>query len=123
MKAGYVVNARLSRRVPGGREQQGLRPCIVVSNPADVGWQRYPTLLVVPLTTTDGNWVKKGKKLYCTLKATQGGVKEDCIAMLDQMQVIDVSRIVGKLGELTSAELEPVRFGVRAMFADLLEGV
>ena len=123
MKVGFVIEARLPRRLPNGREQEGLRPCIVVSNPATIGWQRYPTLLVVPLTTATGKWVAKGKNLYCTYKANQGGLGEDSVAMFDQTQVIDVTRIMGKLGELSSSELEPVRAGMRAIFADLLEVV
>jgi PemK-like protein. len=37
-----------------GREQPGVRPCIVVSDPDVIGDQRFPLVCVVPVTGTPG---------------------------------------------------------------------
>jgi len=37
-----------------GREQHGVRPCVVVSDPDVIGDQRFPLVCVVPVTGTPG---------------------------------------------------------------------
>jgi mRNA interferase MazF len=121
MKFGDIALINLPRRSPAGREQEGSRPCIIITNPDSVGRSRYPCLIIAPLTTTEGTWVKAGKKLY---PIVDGAVlPETSVVLLDQIQMIDVYRIQERYGALTHAELEPVRTGIKALFADLLETV
>ena len=42
-----------------GREQQGIRPCIVVSDPDVIRDQRFPLVCVVPITGTPGEGDKR----------------------------------------------------------------
>jgi mRNA interferase MazF len=121
MKFGDVALIKLPKRKPTGREQEGTRPCLVIANPDIVGRSRYPCLIVAPLTTTAGAWVKAGGKLYPVI---EGGVlPASSVVLLDQIQMIDVYRIDQHYGTLTSEESAPVRAGIQALFADLLEVV
>jgi mRNA interferase MazF len=48
---GDVVLAKFPEQDPQGREQQGLRPAVVVALPEQIGTPRFPLIVVVPLTT------------------------------------------------------------------------
>ena len=71
-----------------GREQRGVRPCIVVSDPAVNAEQRFPLIAVVPVTGTIGTGA-----LYPVLApGTSGLVKQSC-ALIDHLRAIDKRRI------------------------------
>jgi len=57
LKCGDVVFVNLPSHNPKGHEQEGKRPAVVVGVP--LGDVRYPVVVVVPLTTQFGVWVKK----------------------------------------------------------------
>lgn len=46
-----VISALLPEHAPGGHEQQGLRPTVVVGVPELLGEPRFEVLVVVPMTT------------------------------------------------------------------------
>ncbi len=52
VERGTVVLVELDPTV--GHEQQGLRPCIAVSDPSVNAGQRFPLIAVVPVTSTAG---------------------------------------------------------------------
>lgn len=122
MKAGTVVIVALPSLRPPGREQEGTRPCVVIANPDDAGRTRYPVLYVAPMTTTFGNWANGQPKLYPTLKNGMGGINADSVVLLDQIRTVDASRVRASTGVLSDSELEPIRAGLRAVFAEILEG-
>jgi mRNA interferase MazF len=59
LAAGDVVSAFFPEHIPGGHEQQGLRPA-VVGVPERLGEPRFEVLVVVPMTTDrDQEWSKR----------------------------------------------------------------
>ena len=74
LKFGDVIDALLPSQSPQGREQEGLRPAIVVAVPEDFSKPRFPLVLVVPITTDRGySWVTAAPELYLRLPAGSGG--------------------------------------------------
>jgi mRNA interferase MazF len=121
MKVGTIVIVALPSLRPPGHEQERTRPCVVIANPDDMGRTRFPVLYVAPMTTTFGNWANLQSTLYPTLKNGMGGVNANSVVLLDQIRIIDVSRIRASTGVLSDTELQPIRAGMRAVFAEMLE--
>ena len=61
-----------------GREQHGVRPCVVVSDPDVIGDQRFPLVCVVPVTGTPGEGL-----LYPPLAPGQSGLAKKSFALID----------------------------------------
>lgn len=94
-KHGDVVLVKFPSSVPSRREQEGQRPAIVVGIP--LGVVRYPTIVVVPLTTQNGLWAQENSNVYPKLPAGIGRLKQDSIVLLDQILAVDVRRVVSYL--------------------------
>ena len=92
-----------------GREQRGVRPCIVVSDPDVIGDQRFPLVCVVPVTGTPGEGL-----LYPPLASGQSGLAKRSFALTDQLRSIDKRRIRRVFGELAREEMAAVDEGVVA---------
>jgi mRNA interferase MazF len=103
MKRGEVYDARLEPIE--GSEQGGTRPVIIVSR--DVISVNSPVVLAVPCTT-----YKPNKRIYPTqvlIKASDGGLDKDSIAMADQVRVLSKTRFLslrGRLSENAIAKLD-----------------
>lgn len=91
-----------------GHEQRGLRPCIIVSDPAVTQDQRYPLLCVVPITGTPGRGA-----LYPELAPRAGGLRKRSWALLDQVRTIDKRRVRKLFARITAEELEAVDDGLK----------
>ncbi|MFA7483074.1 MAG: type II toxin-antitoxin system PemK/MazF family toxin [Vulcanimicrobiota bacterium] len=91
-----------------GHEQQGTRPCVVVSDERVVADQRFPMLCVVPLTRTVGEGA-----LYPALKAGSSGLRETSYALLDQLRSVDKRRIRRIYGTVSRTELNAIDQGLR----------
>lgn len=105
LQIGDVVTAKFPSQIPRGREQEGIRPAIVVGLPSRLGHLRFPVVFVVPMTTDRRqDWVGNSPNLYVRFNAGVAGLKSSSIALLDQMRAIDVSRILTYRGSLTSEE-------------------
>lgn len=117
---GGVLLVALPAQEPGGREQERLRPAVVVGTPEAAGVPRFPVSVVVPLTTCGGAWAERSPVLYPKLRAGSGGLQRDSIALLDQVRSLDIGRIRGYLGSLEADEFHPVQAGLHRMFG--LEG-
>jgi mRNA interferase MazF len=91
-----------------GREQGGTRPCIVVTPSTLVADQRYPILVIVPLTGTLGLG-----SLYPVLNPYPGGLSKASSALVDQIRAIDKSRVVKHLAPLPPADLTRVDEALR----------
>lgn len=114
---GWVLRVSLEKRVPGGHEQEGIRPVVVVGIPSRIGKPRYPMLIIVPLTTDRGaKWSEGSPILYPKISAGSGGIQNDSLALLDQMRAVDVSRVVAKAGELSDLEMKPLINGLKNLF-------
>jgi mRNA interferase MazF len=91
-----------------GHEQQGTRPCIVVSDAAVNSNQRYPLIAVVPVTGTPASGA-----LYPSLAAGPSGLSKPSTALVDQVRSIDKKRIRKRYGQISAEELEAIDAGLR----------
>jgi mRNA interferase MazF len=113
---GDILLISLPSHAPPGHEQEGMRPAVVVGLPERAGEPRYPTVLVVPLTTQEGVWSKKAPVLYPRIRAGAGGLPRPFIVLLDQLRSVDVRRVSRYLGSLTGDELQPIHDGLQQIF-------
>ncbi|RKU10082.1 type II toxin-antitoxin system PemK/MazF family toxin [Candidatus Poribacteria bacterium] len=108
---GEILWVDLPQRIPPGHEQLGRRPVIVVGIPQLVQPVPYRMFLVVPLTRT-----RFQGPLFPLIPADIGGLPADSTALIYQVGAIDARRVVGSLGNLSSAEMAPIWTGLRLMF-------
>ena len=90
-----------------GREQQGTRPCVVVSDGAVNSNQRFPLIAVVPVTGTPAQGA-----LYPALAPGASGLTKPSTALVDQVRSIDKQRIRRRYGQVTATELEAIDQGL-----------
>ncbi len=91
-----------------GHEQRGLRPCVVVSDSAVNGDQRFPLLAVVPVTGTPGEGA-----LYPRLSPGVSGLAKTSFALVDQVRSVDKRRVRRVFGTVEPAELTAIDEGLR----------
>lgn len=99
MKRGEIYDARLEP--VEGSEQGGTRPVIIVSRDAINAYS--PVVLAVPCTTYRSN-----KRIYPTqvlIKASDGGLISDSIAMADQVRVLSKTRLLKLQGTLNNEKI------------------
>lgn len=109
LKFGDIVTVNFPGANPQGREQEGLRPGIIVGFPNRLGKPRFDLIIVVPLTTDNGQaWALTSPDLYPRLAAGVARLKLPSIALLDQIRAIDANRMIGYLGSLTPEQYEPI---------------
>lgn len=108
---------RLPQHSPVGHEQEGLRPGIVVGRPPRLGQPRYPTLIIVPLTTArNQGWARQAPNLYPLLRGGNGGLPFDSLVLLDQVRAVDAGRVVRRIGSLDQAQYLDVHSALIEMF-------
>lgn len=122
-KVGDVLFAAIPENMPPGVEQQGPHPAVVVATPSSTGPQRFNILVIVPLTTATGLWIRGNPTLYPRLSAGQGGLNMDTTAMIDHVQAIDATRVQKVYGTLTLDEFGPIRIGLEQIFGFGREGI
>ena len=101
-----------------GREQRGVRPCVVVSDPDVVSDQRFPVVAVVPLTGTSG-----AGALYARLVPGPSGLTKVSCALVDHIRSVDKRRVQRVFGRIGDADLDAVDEGLALFlgFGDRLE--
>ena len=90
-----------------GREQHGVRPCVVVSDPDVIGDQRFPLVCVVPVTGTPGEGL-----LYPPLAPGPSGLARKSFALIDHVRSIDKRRVRRAFGELSQQEMAAIDEGL-----------
>lgn len=113
LSAGDVIRVELPSHEPRGHEQEGTRPAIVAGAPT--GTIRYPIVIIVPLTTTYGDWAEANPKFYPRLAAGVGGLPRSSTCLLDQVRALDVQRIADFQGVLPPDQFQPIRDGLRRL--------
>lgn len=103
---GAVLMVQLDPTV--GHEQQGKRPCIVISPPDLVANQRYPVLVVVPLTGTTSL-----PPTYPVIQPYPRGLTKASSALVDQVRCIDKQRVVSQFAPLPHADMKRVDEALR----------
>ncbi|MDZ8189031.1 MAG: type II toxin-antitoxin system PemK/MazF family toxin [Nostoc sp. ChiSLP02] len=118
LQFGDVITARFPQQNPQGREQEGFRPAIVVGFPNRLGIARFSLIVVIPITTDKGQtWALASPDLYPRFTAGVAGLSSPSIVLLDQIRVIDISRIVDYRGSLTPDEYQPILIGLQRMIS------
>lgn len=105
IERGTVVLVELDQTI--GHERRGLRPCIVISDPAVNAEQRFPLIAVVPVTGTAGTGA-----LYPVLSAGPSGLVKPSTALIDHLRAIDKRRIRRLFGQLPGSELMAIDQGL-----------
>lgn len=90
-----------------GHEQQGTRPCVVVSDAVVNSNQRFPLIAVVPVTGTPAQGA-----LYPSLAPGASGLIKLSTALVDQVRSIDKQRVRRRYGSVSPAELEAIDAGL-----------
>ena len=90
-----------------GHEQQGTRPCVVVSDAAVNRNQRFPLIAVVPVTGTPAQGA-----LYPALAPGSSGLTKPSTALVDQLRSIDKQRVRRRYGDVSPEELEAIDAGL-----------
>jgi len=102
---GTVVLVELDPTV--GREQQGVRPCVAMSDPSVNAAPRFPLIAVVPVTGTAGVGA-----LYPALSPGTSGLTKTSYALIDHLRSIDKRRIRRVYGQLSASELAGIDQGL-----------
>ena len=89
-----------------GSEQRGIRPVLIIQN--DLGNKHSPTVLVAPIST-------KKEKILPTHKQFDK-LRHDSIVMLEQVRVLDKSRLKGYMGMLVDEQMEEVENAISISF-------
>jgi mRNA interferase MazF len=99
-----------------GSEEAKTRPCIVIQR--DAANRTGRTTIVVPVTDAHR---KIADRIRPLLRAGDGGLSKDSLALCRQVRVIDAARLRARLGILEAASLTAVSRGLVAILD--LEGV
>ena len=102
---GAIVVVKLDPAI--GHEQQGVRPCVVVSDLHIITDQRFPLICVVPVTGTPGEGL-----LYPPLAPGKSGLTKKSFGLIDQLRSIDKRRISHVFGELAREEMAAIDEGL-----------
>ena len=100
IKKGDIYYASLNPAI--GSEQRGERPVVVLQN--DCGNKYSPTVIVAPLTKI----IKKEKLTTHILIHSNDFLRYNSLILLEQIRVIDKSRIISYMGSLLDYQLDKV---------------
>lgn len=90
-----------------GSEQGKLRPALIIQN--DIGNLYSPTTIVAPLTT--GNLARYDVNVE--VKSPEGGLTQDSLVLLNQIRVVDKSRLGRYWGRLSPGTMSKVDHAIR----------
>jgi mRNA interferase MazF len=86
-----------------GTEQAGIRPVVVVQ--IDRANAASPHTIIVPFTTKIRQALLPSHAL---ISSGSGGLRQDSVALCEQIRVIDKRRITKVLGHLDESDLEKI---------------
>lgn len=94
-----------------GSEQNGTRPVVIIQN--DIGNKYSPTVLVAPLSSRERN--KHKIPTHSFIKANNN-IKHDSIVLLEQIRVLDKSRLISYIGTLTEKQIKDIDKRIKISF-------
>jgi len=92
-----------------GSEQAGTRPVVVVSRDAINKFS--PVLIVVPFTDRQNK-----TRIYphhVEIKAGEGGLTTDSIALCEQVRAVAASRLMGPIGHLSNQRISQINAALK----------
>lgn len=110
MRRGEVYDARLDP--VEGSEQGGTRPVVIVSRDAILGASTVASIM--PLTT-----FRPHRKLYPShvlIRASEGGLTADSVALAEQTRVLSKTRLLRFRGTLSQETMSRVARALRIAF-------
>ncbi|MBV9867820.1 MAG: type II toxin-antitoxin system PemK/MazF family toxin [Abitibacteriaceae bacterium] len=90
-----------------GAEIQKTRPCVIVS-PDEIN-RHIATVILAPMTTKGRSYPTR---IACKFQGKEGQI------VLDQLRTVDKTRLVKRLGRLSSLEQKEVLASLAEMFAE-----
>ena len=105
IRRGDIFNANLPLKY--GSEQGGYRPVLIIQN--DMGNRYSPTTLIAPLTS---NTAKKLLPTHVYIDAKEYSLIEDSIALLEQVRVIDKTRLDGFITSLDEYKMSEIDYAL-----------
>jgi mRNA interferase MazF len=94
---GDVIRVNLGETV--GHEQEGERPCVVISHSKDLG-----LIVIIPLTSKEKFW-----PTVVSVEKDEGGLPKKSFALCHQIRSISEERINEKIGALSSETMNKIR--------------
>jgi mRNA interferase MazF len=83
-----------------GSEQSGIRPVIIFQN--NLVSRYSSTTLAIPLTT---NQRRAALPICVAIPQGEGGLTQDSVALCFQLRVLDKTRLIKKLGQLSASTI------------------
>jgi len=93
-----------------GTEQSGVRPVLVVQT--DRANPHSPHTIVVPFTTRIRRQLLPS---HVVVPTGEGGLTQDSVALCEQIRVIDLSRLVARLGDLSAQRMQEIADALKAI--------
>ena len=105
VKRGDIFYADLSPVV--GSEQGGVRPVLIVQN--DTGNRHSPTVIAAAITSQT---VKARLPTHIELSANTYGLPKESVVLLEQIRVLDKSRLGEYIGHLEAGRMKDVEYAM-----------
>ena len=105
VKRGDIFYADLSPVV--GSEQGGVRPVLIVQN--DTGNRHSPTVIAAAITSQTG---KARLPTHIELSANTYGLPKESVVLLEQIRVLDKSRLGEYIGHLEAGRMKDVEYAM-----------
>ena len=112
---GEVFYADLSPVV--GSEQGGVRPVLIVQN--EIGNRHSPTVIAAAITS---RLDKTRLPTHINIRAADTGLAKDSVVLLEQIRVLDKSRLGEYIGHLEAGRMKDVEYAMAVslgLFDDL----
>lgn len=90
-----------------GSEQGGIRPVMVLQN--DRGNYFSSTVIIAPMTTRTG---KHNFPIHSTVYAGEAGMGRKSVVLLEQIRVLDKSRLGEYIGHLEAERMKDVEYAM-----------
>ena len=105
IKRGDVYWADLQPTV--GSEQGGVRPVMILQN--DTGNYFSSTVIIAPMTAKTG---KHNLPIHVTVYAGEAGIGRTSMVLLEQIRVLDKSRLGEYIGHLEAGRMKDVEYAM-----------
>lgn len=105
IKRGDVYWADLQPTV--GSEQGGVRPVMILQN--DKGNYFSSTVIIAPMTAKTG---KHNLPIHVTVYAGEAGIGRTSMVLLEQIRVLDKSRLGEYIGHLEAGRMKDVEYAM-----------
>jgi mRNA interferase MazF len=84
---------------PRGSEQGGRRPALIIQN--DAGNRNSSTTIIAAITSKQ----KASYPFHVEISGQESGLPEDSTVLLEQLLTINQSRLVARIGKLSSSKM------------------